>query len=68
MAEADTIVFEKTGTLTQAAPAVSAIRAYDGYDEVGVLRLSACLEEHFPHPVARAVVNKAPERSGSGTA
>lgn len=61
MAEADTIVFDKTGTLTQAAPAVSAIRAYDGYDEVEVLRLSACLEEHFPHPVARAVVNKALE-------
>ena len=61
MAEADTIVFDKTGTLTQAAPAVCGIRTYDGYDETEVLRLSACLEEHFPHPVARAVVNKAKE-------
>ena len=61
MAEADTIVFDKTGTLTQAAPAVCCVNTYDGYDETEVLRLAACLEEHFPHPVARAVVNKAME-------
>ena len=59
MAEADVIVFDKTGTLTEAAPAVSEVVTYNAFDRDEVLRLAACLEEHFPHPVARAVVNKA---------
>lgn len=59
MAEADTIVFDKTGTLTTATPVVSNVLAFDGWDRDGVLRLAACLEEHFPHSVARAVVNAA---------
>ena len=62
MANADTIVFDKTGTLTNAEPQVAGVLAFDGWDEDEVLRLSACLEEHFPHPVARAVVNAAAER------
>ncbi|MCD8316462.1 MAG: HAD-IC family P-type ATPase, partial [Eggerthellaceae bacterium] len=48
-----------TGTLTQAHPEVANVEAYGGYTKEQVLTLSACLEEHFPHPVARAVVNKA---------
>ena len=59
MAEADVIVFDKTGTLTAAAPAVSEVVPYGDYTREEALRLAACLEEHFPHPVARAVVNKA---------
>ena len=59
MADADCIIFDKTGTLTAAAPAVSDIAVYNGANRTEVLRLAACLEEHFPHPVARAVVNKA---------
>ncbi|MDR2492910.1 MAG: heavy metal translocating P-type ATPase [Coriobacteriales bacterium] len=62
IASADTIVFDKTGTLTLATPSVSSVCALDGWDETEVLRLSACLEEHFPHPVARAVVNEAARR------
>lgn len=62
-AKADTIVFDKTGTLTEAVPEVAQVVAFDGWDEEEVLRLSACLEEHFPHPVARAVVNAAAERN-----
>lgn len=61
MAEANVIVFDKTGTLTQATPSVSEVVGYNNCDPVEVLRLAACLEEHFPHPVARAVVNKALE-------
>lgn len=60
-AEADTIVFDKTGTLTAATPAVCEVLACDGWNRKQVLRFSACLEEHFPHPVARAVVNAAAE-------
>lgn len=59
VAQADTIVFDKTGTLTQAVPSVREVVAYDGWQRDEVLRLAACLEEHFPHPVARAVVNQA---------
>ena len=63
IAEADTIVFDKTGTLTAATPRVARVLALDpDWDEDEVLRVSACLEEHFPHPVARAVVNAAAER------
>ena len=61
-ANADTIVFDKTGTLTEAQPRLACVLTTDGWDEDEVLRLSACLEEHFPHPVARAVVNAACER------
>ena len=60
-ANADTIVFDKTGTLTAAAPQVADVLSFDGWDRTQVLRFSACLEEHFPHPVARAVVNAAAE-------
>lgn len=59
MAETDTIVFDKTGTLTTSAPEVEGVVTYDGWKRREVLRLAACLEEHFPHPLARAVVNKA---------
>ncbi len=61
MAQADTIVFDKTGTLTAASPKVADVLYFDGWDRTQVLRFSACLEEHFPHPVARAVVNAAAE-------
>ena len=61
-AKADTIVFDKTGTLTEAQPRLACVLTTDGWNEDEVLRLSACLEEHFPHPVARAVVNAARER------
>lgn len=61
-AKADTIVFDKTGTLTEAQPRLACVFTTDGWSEDEVLRLSACLEEHFPHPVARAVVNAARER------
>ena len=59
----DTVVFDKTGTLTQSRPEVARVIAAEGYDEDEVLRLSACLEEHFPHPVARAVVHGAERRN-----
>ncbi len=61
LAEADTVVFDKTGTLTQAKPRVAKVVANGELSEREVLRLAACLEEHFPHPVARAVVQKADE-------
>lgn len=61
-AKADTIVFDKTGTLTEAQPRLTCVLTTDGWSEDEILRLSACLEEHFPHPVARAVVNAARER------
>lgn len=61
-AKADTIVFDKTGTLTEAQPRLACVLTTDGWDEDEVLRFAACLEEHFPHPVARAVVNAACER------
>lgn len=57
--QADTIVFDKTGTLTESTPRVCKILAFDDWEKCEVLRLSACLEEHFPHPVARAVVRAA---------
>lgn len=61
-AKADTIVFDKTGTLTEAQPKLARVLSIDGWTEEEVLRFAACLEEHFPHPVARAVVNAAQER------
>ena len=63
LAEVDTVVFDKTGTLTQASPKLSDVVALaDGWSEDEVLRLAACLEEHFPHPVSRCVVDAAKER------
>ena len=62
VAEADTIVFDKTGTLTHASPTVAEIHPFDGRNPDEMLRLAACLEEHFPHSVARAVVNEAARR------
>lgn len=61
IAKADTIVFDKTGTLTYATPKVEKIIAASGRDEREMLRIAACLEEHFPHSMAKAVVNKAEE-------
>ena len=62
-AKADTIVFDKTGTLTEATPKVESVLAFDGWNRTQVLRFAACLEEHFPHPVARAVVRAAAEKN-----
>lgn len=62
LAAADTIVFDKTGTLTEATPNLAGALAFGDWHEDDVLRFSACLEEHFPHPVARAVVRAAQER------
>ncbi|MDD3279100.1 MAG: heavy metal translocating P-type ATPase [Lachnospiraceae bacterium] len=62
IAEADTIVFDKTGTLTYACPHVAKIVTFDGNKEQEVLRLAACLEEHYPHSIANAVVNEAKKR------
>ncbi len=59
VAEADTIVFDKTGTLTKAKPTVVKVVSFNGEDEEELLRQAACLEEHFPHSVARAVVEAA---------
>ncbi len=62
VSDAKTIVFDKTGTLTHAQPHVAKIVTFDGEDETEMLRLAACLEEHFPHSIANAVVNEAKER------
>ena len=59
VAEADTIVFDKTGTLTLAKPKVADVICFDGYSRETVLRYAACLEEHFPHSVASAIVRQA---------
>ncbi len=63
VAEADTIVFDKTGTLTRAVPEVAEIVTFDGSDETECLRIAACLEEHYPHSVANAVVEEARRRN-----
>ena len=62
VANADTIVFDKTGTLTHAAPVVAQIVPFGGHDEAEMLRLAACLEEHYPHSMANAVVKEAQRR------
>ena len=62
MAEADTIVFDKTGTLTKAQPTVKEIVSFNGMSENELLRAAACLEEHFPHSMAKAVVQAAVDR------
>ena len=62
VAEADTIVFDKTGTLTKAKPTVKEVIVFGDYPEDEALRIAACLEEHFPHSMAKAVVDAAKER------
>ena len=62
LAKADTIVFDKTGTLTHATPQVVQVVPFSGCGEQEVLQLAACLEEHFPHSMANAVVRAARER------
>ena len=62
IAEADTIVFDKTGTLTHATPKVAEIIPFGGNDAKEMLRLAACLEEHYPHSIANAVVKEAFDR------
>ena len=62
VSEADTIVFDKTGTLTHAAPQVARLVTFGGRDENEMLRLAACLEEHYPHSMANAVVQEATKR------
>ena len=62
VAEADTIVFDKTGTLTHSSPKVAKVITFGGRDETEMLRLAACLEEHYPHSIANAVVAAAAER------
>ena len=62
LAKADTIVFDKTGTLTHATPQVVQVVPFSGCEEREVLQLAACLEEHFPHSMANAVVRAARER------
>ena len=62
MAKADTIVFDKTGTLTHATPTVARVVPFGGRDERSVLCVAACLEEHYPHSMANAVVKEALRR------
>ena len=62
MAEADTIVFDKTGTLTKAQPTVVDVVSFNGDSKENLLRLAACMEEHFPHSMAKAVMDAAKER------
>ena len=62
VAEADTIVFDKTGTLTYSAPKVAKVITFGGRDENEMLRLAACLEEHYPHSIANAVVADAAKK------
>ncbi len=61
-AEADTIVFDKTGTLTKAKPTVVDVVSFNGEDPDELLRIAACMEEHFPHSMAKAVVNAAKKK------
>ncbi len=62
VAKADTVVFDKTGTLTYATPRVAGITTFGGHEESEMLRLAACLEEHYPHSLANAVVEEAKTR------
>ena len=61
VADADTIVFDKTGTLTKATPTVKDVVVFGEYPKEEALRIAACLEEHFPHSMAKAVVDAAKE-------
>ena len=63
LSEADTIVFDKTGTLTMATPKVVKVIPFGDFTRDEALRLAACLEEHFPHSLARAIVKKAEEEN-----
>ena len=63
VADADTIVFDKTGTLTKATPTVKDVVVFGQYPKEEALRIAACLEEHFPHSMAKAVVDAAKERN-----
>ena len=63
VADADTIVFDKTGTLTKATPTVKDVVVFGEYPKEEALRIAACLEEHFPHSMAKAVVDAAKERN-----
>ena len=62
MAEADTIVFDKTGTLTKAKPTVVDVIPFDNNNPDEMLRIAACMEEHFPHSMAKAVVSAAKKK------
>ena len=62
VAEADTVVFDKTGTLTKAKPTVKEVIPFGDEPEEECLRIAACLEEHFPHSMAKAVVDAAKKR------
>ena len=62
VAESETIVFDKTGTLTKAKPVVSDVVSFNGMEKEELLRIAACLEEHFPHSMANAVVQEAKKR------
>ena len=62
VAQANTVVFDKTGTLTYASPKVAQIVTFGGNEESEMLRLAACLEEHYPHSMANAVVEEAKNR------
>ena len=62
VAEAETIVFDKTGTLTRACPTVASVISFNGETPDELLRIAACLEEHFPHSMARAVVEAAKKK------
>lgn len=63
MAETDTIVFDKTGTLTKAQPTVVEVVSFNGEEPDELLRIAACLEEHFPHSMAKAVVDAAADKN-----
>lgn len=63
VAKADVIVFDKTGTLTKAKPVVADIITFSGKEKDEMLRIAACLEEHFPHSMAAAVVNEANKKN-----
>ncbi len=64
VADADTIVFDKTGTLTKANPTVEDVVSFNGAkNRMSLLRIAACLEEHFPHSMAKAVVDAAKEKN-----
>ena len=63
VADADTIVFDKTGTLTKVTPTVKDVVVFGEYPKEEALRIAACLEEHFPHSMAKAVVDAAKERN-----
>lgn len=62
VAEADTVVFDKTGTLTKAKPTVKEVVTFGGQSRAEMLRIAACLEEHFPHSIAKAVVKAAQDQ------